>query len=61
MFIKNRGHFRKRGAYMCYFLGAVVLQILLKLLGGRINAHISKKNAADMLESSILGKYKGDI
>ena len=28
---------------MCCFLGAVVLRILLDLLRGRINAHISKK------------------
>ena len=60
MFVKNRGYFKKRGAYVCCFLVAVVLRILLKLLGGHINAHISKKNGADMLESSILGKYRGD-
>ena len=46
---------------MCYFLGAVVLRILLKLLGERINCSYKQKNGADMLESSILGKYKGDI
>ena len=43
MFVKNRGDFKKRGAYMCYFLEAVVLRILLDLLRGRINAYISKK------------------